>query len=126
MVGRDEVAVEVNPGMPERQPALFRLQRRSWFQIILVSAICSYCPGVSCLPSSPLYTMYSTSDAAPDVYNALTGLGSSGQVDPTVAANASVALLSATAATALFVVGPIFNRIGPRACLLLGGLTYPL
>lgn len=60
------------------------------------------------------------------MYNALSGLGGSGQVDPTVAANATVALLSATAATALFIVGPIFDRVGPRVCLLLGGWTYPL
>ena len=60
------------------------------------------------------------------MYNALTGLGGSGQVDQTVAANATVALLAATAATALFVVGPIFDRVGPRVCLLLGGWTYPL
>ncbi|KAM5435046.1 hypothetical protein McaMca56_005918 [Microsporum canis] len=60
------------------------------------------------------------------MYNALTGLGGSGQVDATVAANANVALLSATAATALFVVGPIFSIIGPRACWLVGGWTYAL
>lgn len=60
------------------------------------------------------------------MYNALTGMGGSGQVDAGVAANANVALLSATAGTALFVVGPIFNRVGPRICLLLGGWTYPL
>lgn len=60
------------------------------------------------------------------MYNALSGLGGSGQVNPTVAANATVALLSATAATALFIVGPIFDRVGPRVCLLLGGWTYPL
>lgn len=60
------------------------------------------------------------------MYNALTGMGGSGQVDPTVAANATVALLAATAGTALWVVGPIFNRVGPRVCLLLGGWTYPL
>lgn len=60
------------------------------------------------------------------MYNALSGLGGSGQVDPTVAANATVALLSATAGTALFVVGPIFERVGPRVCLLLGGWTYAL
>lgn len=60
------------------------------------------------------------------MYNALAGLGGSGQVNQTVAANATVALLAATAATALFVVGPIFDRVGPRVCLLLGGWTYPL
>lgn len=60
------------------------------------------------------------------MYNALGGLGGSGQVDPTVAANATVALLSATAATALFVAGPLFSLVGPRLCFLLGGWTYAL
>lgn len=60
------------------------------------------------------------------MYNALSGLGGSGQLDSTVAANANVALLSATAGTALFVVGPIFKRVGPRLFLLIGGWTYPL
>lgn len=60
------------------------------------------------------------------MYNALTGLGGSGQVDSTVAANATVALLSATAGTALFLVGPIFSRVGPRICFLIGGWTYAL
>lgn len=43
-----------------------------------------------------------------------------------VAANATVALLSAAAVTALFFVGPIFDVIGPRWCLILGGWTYAL
>jgi hypothetical protein len=60
------------------------------------------------------------------MYNALAGIGGSGQVDPTVAANATVALLSAMAVTALFIVGPVFNQFGPRVCLLLGGWAYPL
>ena len=60
------------------------------------------------------------------MYNALSGLGGSGQVDSTVAANATVALLSATAATALFVAGPLFSLVGPRWCFLLGGWTYAL
>ncbi|KAK2788432.1 hypothetical protein FQN53_003578 [Emmonsiellopsis sp. PD_33] len=76
-----------------------------WFQIVLISFICFCCPGM---------------------YNALGGMGGSGQVDPTVAANANVALLSATAATALFVVGPIFSIIGPRSCWMIGGWTYAL
>ena len=60
------------------------------------------------------------------MYNALTGLGGSGQVNPTVAANATVALLSATAGTALFVAGPLFSWIGPRYTFLLGGWTYAM
>ena len=60
------------------------------------------------------------------MYNALAGLGGSGQVDSTVAANGNVALLSCTAATALFIVGPLFGILGPRITFLIGGWTYPL
>lgn len=42
------------------------------------------------------------------------------------AANATVALLAATAGTALTIVPPLFDKIGPRGCLLIGGWTYPL
>ncbi|KAG6849269.1 hypothetical protein C0991_011772, partial [Blastosporella zonata] len=59
------------------------------------------------------------------MYNAIGGLGGSGQLDSTVAANATVALLSATAASALTYEG-YFQMFGPRVCLLLGGWTYPL
>ncbi|KAJ5700977.1 MFS general substrate transporter [Penicillium malachiteum] len=90
---------------PQKKSGVYQLYTNSWFQILLISFICFCCPGM---------------------YNALTGLGGSGQVNQTVAANATVALLAATAATALFVVGPIFNRVGPRVCLLLGGWAYPL
>ncbi len=43
------------------------------------------------------------------MYNAISGLGGSGQLDSTVAANATVALLAATAASALTLVPPIFD-----------------
>ncbi|GLI81568.1 hypothetical protein PoHVEF18_009953 [Penicillium ochrochloron] len=81
-----------------KRSIFYQIYTHCWFQIILISFICFCCPGM---------------------YNALAGLGGSGQVDQTVAANATVALLAATAATALFVVGPIFDRVGPRVCLLL-------
>lgn len=60
------------------------------------------------------------------MYNALQGLGGSGQIDSTVAANGNVALLSCTAATALFLVGPLFSILGPRITFLIGGWTYAL
>ncbi|KAK3191920.1 hypothetical protein K4F52_001963 [Lecanicillium sp. MT-2017a] len=82
-----------------------RFYAHPWTQILLISFICFCLPGM---------------------YNALTGIGGSGQVDPTDAANATVALLSTTAATALFVVGPIFSWVGPRICFLIGGWTYAL
>ncbi|KAI0391191.1 putative MFS transporter [Xylariaceae sp. FL0594] len=84
---------------------IVRFYSHPWTQIILISVICFCLPGI---------------------YNALSGIGGSGQVDPTVAANATVALLSTTAATALFIVGPIFSFVGPRICFLIGGWTYAL
>ncbi|RWA06808.1 hypothetical protein EKO27_g8284 [Xylaria grammica] len=84
---------------------LVRFYAHPWTQILLISLICFCLPGI---------------------YNALTGIGGSGQVDPTVAANATVALLSTTAATALFIAGPIFSWVGPRICFLIGGWTYAL
>ncbi|KFY44338.1 hypothetical protein V494_01522 [Pseudogymnoascus sp. VKM F-4513 (FW-928)] len=96
--------MDTEVGAP-RQSRLKDLYANPWTQIILISMICFCCPGM---------------------YNALGGLGGSGQVDKTVAANANVALLSATAATALFIVGPLFSWVGPRICFLLGGWTYAL
>ncbi|EEQ34411.1 hypothetical protein McanMca71_002597 [Microsporum canis] len=100
-------AGQMGNGEPEspKSSKWLDIYSHAWFQVLLISFICFCCPGM---------------------YNALTGLGGSGQVDATVAANANVALLSATAATALFVVGPIFSIIGPRACWLVGGWTYAL
>lgn len=43
------------------------------------------------------------------MYNAISGIGGSGQLDSTVAANATVALLAATAASALTLVPPVFD-----------------
>ncbi|KAJ5884389.1 hypothetical protein N7504_011961 [Penicillium tannophilum] len=101
-----EDGTRIGPAIDGRKDSVwYRIYTHSWVQILLISFICFCCPGM---------------------YNALTGLGGSGQVNQTVAANATVALLAATAATALFVVGPIFNRVGPRVCLLLGGWAYPL
>lgn len=93
-----------------------------WTQIVLISFICFCCPGVSTI----LIPLWPLTNQRRQMYNALGGLGGSGQVDPTVAANATVALLACTAGTALFVVGPLFTYTGPRLCLMLGGWTYAL
>ncbi|THH12989.1 hypothetical protein EW146_g7186 [Bondarzewia mesenterica] len=60
------------------------------------------------------------------MYNSISGIGGSGQLDPTVAANATVALLAATAVAAFTVVPTTFDILGPRGCLLISGWTYPL
>ncbi|KAK7031060.1 hypothetical protein VNI00_013659 [Paramarasmius palmivorus] len=85
--------------------ALYDYWRSPTAQILLISFICFCCPGM---------------------YNAISGIGGSGQLDSTVAANANVALLASTAASALFLVPPVFDTFGPRTCLLIGGWTYPL
>ncbi|KAJ5327670.1 Major facilitator superfamily domain general substrate transporter [Penicillium brevicompactum] len=105
IIGQSSQDREDGDDGPSNRSTIHKIWTHCWFQIILISFICFCCPGM---------------------YNALQGLGGSGQVNQAVAANANVALLSATAATALFVVGPIFDRVGPRVCMLLGGWTYPL
>ncbi|CAK7212075.1 hypothetical protein SEUCBS140593_001388 [Sporothrix eucalyptigena] len=83
----------------------YRLQHDPWFQIGLISFI-SFCN--------------------PGMYNALTGMGGSGQVNSTVAANSNVATHAATAASALVLVGAFYKYLGPRLSLLIGGWTYAL
>ncbi|KOS17471.1 UNC93-like protein [Escovopsis weberi] len=90
---------------PIQESKLMRVYAHPWTQILLISFICFCLPGM---------------------FNALTGLGGSGQVDSSVAANANVALLSTTAAVALFVAAPVFSWLGPRTCFLVGGWTYAL
>ncbi|RMD40897.1 hypothetical protein DV735_g4234, partial [Chaetothyriales sp. CBS 134920] len=84
---------------------LARVQHNPWFQVSLISLI-SFCN--------------------PGMYNALTGMGGSGQVNSTVAANSNVATHAATAAVALVVVGVLYKYLGPRLSLLIGGWTYAL
>ncbi|UNI25039.1 hypothetical protein JDV02_010747 [Purpureocillium takamizusanense] len=82
-----------------------RLLHDPWTQIVLISLI-SFCN--------------------PGMYNALTGMGGSGQVDGTVAANSNVATHACTAGAALVLVGAFYKYLGPRLSLLLGGWTYAL
>jgi MFS family permease len=89
----------------DTQKIFSRIRHDPWFQIILVSFI-SFCN--------------------PGMYNALTGMGGSGQVDSTVSANANVATHACTAGAALFVVGTFYKYMGPRISLLVGGWTYAL
>ncbi|KAL2840818.1 major facilitator superfamily domain-containing protein [Aspergillus pseudodeflectus] len=71
-------------------------------QVILVSLLCFCCPGM---------------------YNALTGLGGGGQLDPTVANDSTVATYSTFAAVAFF-AGTIHNKLGVRKTLVMGGFGY--
>jgi hypothetical protein len=78
-----------------------------WFaspetQLILVSFVCFLCPGM---------------------YNAVSGLGGGGQVNPTDVNNSNTALYSTFAVVGFF-AGSIANRIGLRLTLSLGGFGY--
>ena len=73
-------------------------------QVSLLGFVCFMCPGM---------------------YNALTGLGGGGQVDPTVNANATAALY-ATFAFFAFFSGSVNNMLGSKLTLMLGTWGYTL
>lgn len=93
----------IHPEQPRN--SFFRLLNEPWCQVSLISFI-SFCN--------------------PGMYNALTGMGGSGQVNSTVAANSNVATHACTAGAALILVGAFYKYLGPRLSLLLGGWTYAL
>ncbi|PWY72529.1 MFS general substrate transporter [Aspergillus sclerotioniger CBS 115572] len=71
-------------------------------QLLLVSFVCFLCPGM---------------------YNAVSGLGGGGQLDPTDVSDANTALYSTFAVVGFF-AGSIANRIGLRLTLSFGGFGY--
>ncbi|KAL4860836.1 hypothetical protein BDV12DRAFT_208765 [Aspergillus spectabilis] len=98
--------VESVPGdHPPSQRGILARFYEPWTQISLISFIAFCNPGM---------------------YNALTGMGGSGQVDSTVAANSNVATHACTAGAALFLVGTFYRYLGPRWSLVIGGWTYAL
>ncbi|KAL3961106.1 hypothetical protein ACCO45_006223 [Purpureocillium lilacinum] len=99
------MATDTDGNAPREPSKMKRLLHDPWTQIVLISLI-SFCN--------------------PGMYNALTGMGGSGQVDGTVAANSNVATHACTAGAALLLVGAFYKYLGPRLSLLLGGWTYAL
>ncbi|ORY24451.1 hypothetical protein BCR39DRAFT_581746 [Naematelia encephala] len=86
----------------------YRTYTTAWFQIFLTSFVAFCCPGM---------------------YNALSGMGGGGNVDPHISAQSSVALTATGAASYLIVCVPVFEIIGVRAMGLGGagiGWTYAL
>lgn len=71
-------------------------------QLLIVSLVCFLCPGM---------------------FNAVSGLGGGGQLDPTDVNNANTALYSTFAVVGFF-AGTIANRIGLRLTLSFGGFGY--
>jgi len=85
----------ITPLAPFHPLAFFR---RPFFQVVIISMVCFCCPGI---------------------FNALSGLGGGGQINPATADNANVALYS-TFATTAFMSGTIVNKLGPRLSLSIG------
>ncbi|CAL5018687.1 unnamed protein product [Urochloa decumbens] len=73
-------------------------------QVSLLGFICFCCPGM---------------------FNALSGMGGGGQVDPRIADNANTALYACFAVFGIL-GGGAHNLLGPRLTLFIGALTYPL
>jgi len=73
-------------------------------QLLLVSFVCFLCPGM---------------------FNALTGIGAGGQVNPKAQTSAATALYSTFAVVAFF-SGSIANKLGVRMTLAFGGLGYSI
>ncbi|ORX78108.1 hypothetical protein K493DRAFT_104244, partial [Basidiobolus meristosporus CBS 931.73] len=73
-------------------------------QVLLVGLICFCCPGM---------------------FNVINGMGAGGQMDNNTAKNGNVALYACFAVFG-YLGGGIYNVLGGRLCLLLGGLSYAL
>ncbi|GAA5840302.1 hypothetical protein JCM11251_006689 [Rhodosporidiobolus azoricus] len=73
-------------------------------QVLLISLVCLACPGM---------------------FNALSGVGGGGQLDPTTAANGNVALYSTFAVVGFF-AGSIVNMVGYRLAFAVGASGYAL
>ncbi|GAA5903204.1 uncharacterized protein JCM6883_002728 [Sporobolomyces salmoneus] len=99
----DAVLSELPP-LPERTTAFSRFWANANTQVVLVSLVCFGCPGM---------------------FNALSGVGGGGQVDPKVNNDGNVALYSTFAVVGFF-SGPIINRLGNRLALAIGASGYAL
>ncbi|KAG8390474.1 hypothetical protein BUALT_Bualt01G0087200 [Buddleja alternifolia] len=96
---------EIEKGSPRNpiKPSIFRYNS-PLAQVGLIGFVCFCCPGM---------------------FNALSGMGGGGQVDPTAANNANTALYTAFAIFGIL-GGGIYNILGPKLTLLCGCSTYIL
>ncbi|KAK4489805.1 hypothetical protein RD792_000448 [Penstemon davidsonii] len=96
---------ETGKGSPEIpiKPSLFRFNS-PLTQVSLIGLVCFCCPGM---------------------FNALSGMGAGGQVDPTAANNANTALYTTFAVFGIL-GGGVYNILGPKLTLLTACSTYVL
>lgn len=97
----DQESAAPAPALPRR--SLFRYNS-PLTQVGLIGLVCFCCPGM---------------------FNALSGMGAGGQVDPTAANNANTALYTTFAVFGVL-GGGIYNVLGPRLTLAAGCSTYVL
>ncbi|KAL3831027.1 hypothetical protein ACJIZ3_019829 [Penstemon smallii] len=98
----DEEKGKGSPEIPIK-PSLFRYNS-PLTQVSLIGLVCFCCPGM---------------------FNALSGMGGGGQVDPTAANNANIALYTTFAVFGIL-GGGIYNILGPKLTLLTACSTYVL
>ncbi|GAA5930812.1 uncharacterized protein JCM15063_002467 [Sporobolomyces koalae] len=91
------------PSLPERR-GFMKFWSHTTVQVAMISLVCFGCPGM---------------------FNALSGVGGGGQVDPKVNNNGNVALYSTFAVVGFF-AGPLINKIGARLALALGASGYAI
>ncbi|BGP19903.1 hypothetical protein JCM10213_008623 [Rhodosporidiobolus nylandii] len=92
------------PPLPERRTAFSRAYANPFTQTAVIAGICFACPGM---------------------FNALSGVGGGGQLDPKAANDGNVALYSTFAAVGFF-GGTIINKIGARLAFAIGASGYAL
>ncbi|GAB7348860.1 hypothetical protein MBLNU459_g7563t1 [Dothideomycetes sp. NU459] len=105
-VGDGTAAASRPPGWKYKENKIGSLSL-SWYasppaQLVIVAFVCFLCPGM---------------------FNALSGMGGGGQVNPHAADNANVALYSTFAVVGFF-AGTVVNAIGVKIALSFGGLGY--
>ncbi|GFP94318.1 unc93-like protein 2 [Phtheirospermum japonicum] len=93
---QDDESPQTPPEIPKK-PSVLRYNS-PLVQVILIGLVCFCCPGM---------------------FNALSGMGGGGQVDPTAANNANTALYTAFAVFGIL-GGGIYNILGPQLTLLCG------
>ena len=102
------MGIEVGTGDEESGSQLSRKSRFRYnsplVQVTLIGLVCFCCPGM---------------------FNALSGMGGGGQVDPTAANNANTALYTTFAVFGIL-GGGIYNILGPHLTLAAGCSTYVL
>ncbi|KAL7147245.1 hypothetical protein ABFS83_06G095600 [Erythranthe nasuta] len=98
----DAEAGKLSPTIPVKR-SIFRYNS-PLVQVVLIGFVCFCCPGM---------------------FNALSGMGGGGQVDPTAANNANTALYTTFAVFGVL-GGGIYNILGPQLTLLGGCSTYVL